>query len=116
MSSVTFELFKKGHSRQGSKLQSLLSELWSAHSKEEHCTFSTRILSHLFPLVVVSLLDVRMRYKNKSLILPMCAKEGDHLAGSPEFCALSVFQRRVKELTPSNWRAECARDTTAPFP
>ncbi|KAI9568107.1 phosphoglycerate mutase-like protein [Boletus coccyginus] len=94
MSSVTFELFKKRHSGQGSKLQSLLSGLWSAHSKEEHY--------------------VRMRYKNKNLILPMCAKEGDHLAGSPEFCTLSVFQRRVRELTPRNWRAECVRETTTP--
>lgn len=52
--------------------------------------------------------DVRMRYKNKNLILPMCAKEGDHFPGSPEFCTLSVFQQRVKELTPVNWSAECA--------
>ncbi|KAF8550160.1 phosphoglycerate mutase-like protein [Imleria badia] len=92
-SSVTFELFKKGHGGQGSRLQHLLNGLWGAHAKEEHY--------------------VRMRYRNKNLILPLCAKEGDHLPGSPELCTLSVFQRRVKELTPSNWSAECTRETTS---
>ncbi|KAF8122675.1 phosphoglycerate mutase-like protein [Boletus edulis] len=91
-SSVTFELFKKRQGG-GSRLQPLLGGLWNAHSKVEHY--------------------VRMRYKNKNMILPMCAKEGDHLPGSPEFCTLSVFQRRVRELTPSNWSAECARETTS---
>ena len=75
--------------------------------------FPTWVLQNPIPLTVVSNLDIRMRYKNKNLILPMCAKEGDHLAGSPEFCTLSVFQRRVKELTPGNWKAECARKTTS---
>ncbi|KAG8216430.1 phosphoglycerate mutase-like protein [Butyriboletus roseoflavus] len=112
-SSVTFELFKKRHrdSEQGLRLQSLLSGLWNAHSKEEHCKLSTRALQHLFSLfslMAMSYLDIRMRYKNKNLVLPMCAKEGDHLPGSPEFCTFSVFQRRVKELTPVNWSAECA--------
>ena len=66
-----------------------------------------------FPLMLMSYLDVRMRYKNKNLILPLCAKEGNHLAGSPEFCTLSVFQQRIKELTPANWSAECARETAS---
>ncbi|KAH0834797.1 hypothetical protein J3R83DRAFT_10398 [Lanmaoa asiatica] len=81
-SSVTFELFKKKNSGQGSSLQSLLSGLWSAHSKEEHY--------------------VRMRYKNKNLVLPMCAKEGDHLAGSPEFCTLIHHLRRLPGLGKSS--------------
>ena len=90
---MTFELFKKGYSGQGLRLQHLLSGLWNSHSKEEHCTFSTWVLQNPIPLTAMSNLDVWMRYRNKNLILPMCAKEGDHLAGSPEFCTLSVFQR-----------------------
>ncbi|KAI0683768.1 histidine phosphatase superfamily [Cytidiella melzeri] len=51
---------------------------------------------------------VRMRYQNKSLSLPMCADEGKHLPGYPEFCTLAAFRDRVKELTPVDWDAECS--------
>ncbi|KAG9311769.1 phosphoglycerate mutase-like protein [Chiua virens] len=92
-SSMTLELFKKAGPEKGSKLQSLLGGLWDTRSREEHY--------------------IRMRYKNRNLVLPLCAKEGDHLPGSPEFCAFSVFKRRVKELTPTDWNAECARETSS---
>lgn len=52
-------------------------------------------------------LDIRMRYQNKNMVLPLCAAEGDHLPGSPEFCTLKVFQDRVKALTPEDWDLEC---------
>jgi acid phosphatase len=52
--------------------------------------------------------DVRMRYQNKNMILPLCQDEGKHLPGSPELCSLAVFQERVKELTPTEWDVECA--------
>ncbi|KAJ7839577.1 histidine phosphatase superfamily [Mycena olivaceomarginata] len=51
---------------------------------------------------------VRMRYQNKNLALPVCAEEGKHLPGSPEFCTLAAFRERVKELTPVDWDTECA--------
>lgn len=50
-----------------------------------------------------------MRYQNKNLHLPLCADEGKHLAGAPEFCTLEAFMDRIKELTPVDWEAECAR-------
>ncbi|KAG1849386.1 hypothetical protein C8R48DRAFT_614153, partial [Suillus tomentosus] len=50
---------------------------------------------------------VRMRYKNKNMVLPMCAEEGKHLPGSPEFCTLEAFQRRVEESTPRDWAEGC---------
>jgi acid phosphatase len=49
-----------------------------------------------------------MRYQNKDMVLPLCAGEGNHLPGSPEFCTLKIFQKRVKELTPEDWDIECA--------
>ena len=52
--------------------------------------------------------DVRMRYQNKDLRLPLCADPGKHLPGHPEFCTLAAFRERVKELTPEDWEAECA--------
>jgi acid phosphatase len=51
--------------------------------------------------------DVRMRYRNKDMHLPACAKEGDHLPGSPEFCTLKAFQAYIKEITPEDWDKEC---------
>jgi acid phosphatase len=49
-----------------------------------------------------------MRYQNRNLLLPFCAEDGKHLAGSPEFCTLAAFAERVKELTPLDFEAECA--------
>ena len=50
---------------------------------------------------------VRMRYQNRSLPLPICAEEGNHLPGSPEFCTLAAFRERVRELTPHDFEREC---------
>ncbi|KAH8830007.1 histidine phosphatase superfamily [Flagelloscypha sp. PMI_526] len=50
---------------------------------------------------------VRLRYQNKNLALPICADDGKHLPGSPEFCTLQAFVSRVKELTPKNFEDEC---------
>ncbi|PSR78600.1 hypothetical protein PHLCEN_2v7347 [Hermanssonia centrifuga] len=51
---------------------------------------------------------IRMRYQNRNLVLPICANEGKHLPGHPEFCTLAAFRDRVRELTPADWEAECA--------
>ena len=48
-----------------------------------------------------------MRYQNQNKPLPLCAEEGKHLPGHPEFCTLAAFRQRVKELTPDDWEAEC---------
>ncbi|KAG8830654.1 hypothetical protein FRC18_007770 [Serendipita sp. 400] len=50
---------------------------------------------------------VRMRYQNNSMTIPHCAKSGNHLGGSPEFCTLKAFQEHIKALTPDDWDAEC---------
>ncbi|KAG0700578.1 histidine phosphatase superfamily [Suillus ampliporus] len=89
-SSVTLELFRKRTPpSQQTNLQRALSSVW--RPRDEHY--------------------VRMRYKNKNMVLPMCAAEGKHLAGSPEFCTLEAFRRRVVELTPRDWAGECVPRT-----
>ncbi|KAJ6590608.1 histidine phosphatase superfamily [Mycena vulgaris] len=86
--SITFELFKKSQpADKRSYLQTILSPFTAAANPEYF---------------------VRMRYQNKNMALPICADEGKHLAGSPEFCTLAAFRARVKELTPGDWDAECA--------
>lgn len=57
--------------------------------------------------------DVRMRYQNMNISLPICADGGKHLPGHPEFCTLAAFRDRVQELTPVDWDAECAPDGKA---
>ncbi|TFK49423.1 phosphoglycerate mutase-like protein [Heliocybe sulcata] len=90
---ITFELFKKkpeqlpaGESPQQSYLQTVLG--------------ARKLPAKHF---------IRMRYQNKNMVLPICADEGKHLPGSPEFCTLEAFNERVKELTPGDWEVECAR-------
>jgi len=51
---------------------------------------------------------VRMRYQNKSLMLPACAAPADHLLDRPDFCTLEAFRRMVRHLTPDDWEAECS--------
>lgn len=84
----------------------------------EYCESATLVLDHrsinayLYIVAACSdsvLLDVRVRYENKDMALPLCAAEGSHLPGSPQFCALKTFQKRVKELTPEDWDVECSR-------
>jgi len=53
-----------------------------------------------------------MRYQNRSLELPFCAAQGNHLSGAPEFCTLEAFRARVRELTPADWDAECSKNVT----
>jgi len=86
--SITFELFKKS---QPEAKQSYLQAVFSP--------FKPAATPEYF---------VRMRYQNKNMTLPICAEEGKHLAGSPEFCTLAAFRERVKELTPVDWDSECA--------
>ncbi|KAI0776494.1 histidine phosphatase superfamily [Irpex lacteus] len=87
---ISFELFRRKDAvlrNQGYYWQSILSKFQRSGSDEFY---------------------VRMRYQNKSLQLPLCAEAGKHLPGHPEFCTLSAFRDRVKELTPVDWDAECS--------
>jgi len=87
-SSITFELFKSiPPANETSIFQTMLSPL-RLKPKPEHY--------------------VRMRYRNKNLVLPICAEDGKHLPGSPEFCTLAAFRERVHELSPLDFESECA--------
>ncbi|KAJ3543988.1 hypothetical protein NMY22_g2946 [Coprinellus aureogranulatus] len=51
---------------------------------------------------------IRMRSQNKSVALPLCAGEGKHLPGHPEFCTLQAFKDGMESLIPQDWDKECA--------
>ncbi|KAF9459750.1 phosphoglycerate mutase-like protein [Collybia nuda] len=85
--SITFELFKKTDERNSPNFsQAIISSI--RNNPGEHF--------------------VRMRHQNKNMALPICAEEGKHLPGHPEFCTLAAFRDRVKDLTPVDWDGECA--------
>ncbi|KAJ3517906.1 hypothetical protein NLJ89_g203 [Agrocybe chaxingu] len=87
--SITFELFKQREPPEDTRQQGVLACLnSSASASSQHY--------------------IRMRYQNKNMILPLCAEKGKHLEGYPEFCTLTAFRERVKELTPTDWDAECS--------
>jgi hypothetical protein len=73
-----------------------------------HCTSSSRIYLHSKPVLNRRYPDVRFRYQNRNLRLPLCSEEGQHLEGQPEYCTLEAFVKRAAELTPKNWEEECA--------
>lgn len=54
---------------------------------------------------------VRMRYRNRTLPLPICADPGKHLDGHPEFCKLQAFKEAIKGLVPDDFDAECQNGT-----
>lgn len=91
-SAVTFELFQRRqqHDAQQSIWQSVLPPF-----RRQTSDLSTE---HY----------VRMRYQNRNMVLPVCAPEGKHYPGAPEFCTLAAFRERVQELTPADWEAECS--------
>ncbi|KAF9523260.1 phosphoglycerate mutase-like protein [Crepidotus variabilis] len=98
--SLSFELFKQ--------VGSVVAKPETKSSAEQASRgFPQNILAHLSGNSTNSGHYIRLRYQNKSLPLPLCAAEGDHLPGYPEFCTFAAFQRRVKELTPKDFNQEC---------
>ena len=49
-----------------------------------------------------------MRSQNKDVALPLCAEEGKHLPGHPEFCTMKAFQEGMKGIIPQDWEKECS--------
>lgn len=113
--SLTFELFKQVGPVLGAdgrtikeERPNVLDRLTGKKSTPNHCTLSDTLTIVLQLIQVSTGLDIRLRYQNKSLPLPLCAAEEDHLPDHPEFCTLKAFRKRVEELTPKDWDKECA--------
>jgi len=50
---------------------------------------------------------VRIRYNDRVMTVPGCAKSGNHLEGDETFCTLSAFKEIVDKFTPESWKREC---------
>lgn len=53
---------------------------------------------------------VRIRYNDKVMRIPGCAKPGNHLDGDESFCTLEAFKRIADSFTPKNWKVECGQN------
>ncbi|KAJ7599258.1 histidine phosphatase superfamily [Mycena floridula] len=101
--SLTFELFKKVHPE----------EYTTTHDEYKTSRPPSGIMQAVMSMSTLKPKPspeyyIRMRYQNKNMVLPLCKDEGKHLPGSPEFCTLTAFTERVKELAPIDWDSECA--------
>lgn len=117
-SSITLELFvrkQKEREQRRSFLQFAFGAISPFRTSPEHCTsFHGVPFGHSHLTSCLPVLVVRVRYQNKDMQLPACAKEGNHLPGHPEFCTYAAFQARMRELIPDDWDAACS--TTAEIP
>lgn len=52
---------------------------------------------------------VRLRYNDKIMHIPGCAKPGWHLEGDESLCTLTAFKQIADSFTPRDWKGECAR-------
>jgi acid phosphatase len=109
--SITFELFKGTPTAPKGVFQ----KFFGPSDPAPHC--ASLFISFNFPPVnranTYLYTDVRMRYGNRSLKLPLCAAPGRHLPGSPEFCTLEAFSKRAIELAPMDWESECQATSKA---
>ena len=106
---VTFELFKKNEPAiQTSYLQNIVGSVSPFGRKNINSDYCKLLLVYRVVYFSWEFLDIRMRYQNRNMFLPICSEDGKHFPGSPEFCTLAAFRERVKELTPDDFEAECA--------
>lgn len=58
---------------------------------------------------------VRVRFNDRAMRIPGCAKAGNHLPGDETFCTLDAFKGMVDQFTPANWTQECVENLGQPL-
>lgn len=58
---------------------------------------------------------VRVRFNDRAMRIPGCAKPGNHLPGDETFCTLDAFKGMVDQFTPANWTQECMENLGQPL-
>lgn len=59
---------------------------------------------------------VRLRYNNRSLVVPGCKVVGKNWNGNEAFCTLEAFKEIVDQFTPLNWRRACVENLDRGLP
>ncbi|RKF54190.1 putative acid phosphatase SPBC4.06 [Erysiphe neolycopersici] len=57
---------------------------------------------------------VRIRYNDDVMVIPGCAKPGNHLEGNKSFCTLKAFKNIVDQFVPSSRESICMADLNMP--
>jgi acid phosphatase len=119
-SSIAFELFQSRGNGEATANSQNTPTSWSSSlfSKTNSATSSATSTRDPLPSLSASerrQLDdhyVRIRYNDTPVTLPFCARPGNHLPGDTSFCTLVAFKKIADQMTPLDWRAECANNLT----
>ncbi|KAK6387526.1 hypothetical protein LTS17_000795 [Exophiala oligosperma] len=57
---------------------------------------------------------VRVRYNDKVMRVPACAKEGNNYQGDDTLCTFEAFKRVCDSYTPKNWKVQCGQNLDKP--
>ncbi|KIV82383.1 hypothetical protein PV11_04501 [Exophiala sideris] len=57
---------------------------------------------------------VRVRYNDKLMKIPACAKPGNNYEGDETMCTFEAFKRVVDGYTPKNWKVQCGQNLDGP--
>jgi acid phosphatase len=53
---------------------------------------------------------VRVRYNDKIMKIPACAKPGNHYEGDESLCTFEAFKRVADGYVPKNWKVQCGEN------
>ncbi|KAL1893858.1 hypothetical protein Cpir12675_003926 [Ceratocystis pirilliformis] len=57
---------------------------------------------------------VRLRYNDRSVVVPGCKAPNKHFPGDESFCTLAAFKEIVDNITPRHWKTECESNLDQP--
>lgn len=53
---------------------------------------------------------VRLRYNDKIMKIPACAKQGNHYGDDESLCTFEAFKRVADGFVPKNWKVQCGQN------
>jgi acid phosphatase len=59
---------------------------------------------------------VRIRYNDKIMKIPECAKSGNHFQDDTSICTFAAFKRVADSFTPKNWKVQCGENIGTTIP
>lgn len=78
-------------------------------ARAPHHTLSDTQKSRLDPYYV------RIRYNDKIMRIPACAKAGNNYEGDETICTFEAFKRVADSFVPKNWKVQCGENIDKPI-